>query len=110
MGDASPWALLHVSWTEWKNMFSLEIYCRQAKLVVDGLAGSYGPQTLRIHRMRPELGPPDTETVTYPDRDLSWEREWEHFSTAIRAGGRASLLGDLSSALYAWRCVEEALS
>ena len=24
----APWAMLHVSWTEWKNMFSLEIYCR----------------------------------------------------------------------------------
>ena len=27
-----PWALMHVSWTEWKNLFSLEIYCRTAKL------------------------------------------------------------------------------
>ena len=24
-----PWALFHVSWTEWKNLFSLEIYCRR---------------------------------------------------------------------------------
>ena len=32
-----PWAALHVSWTEWKNLFSLEIYCRTAKLQVDGL-------------------------------------------------------------------------
>ncbi len=23
-----PWAMLHVSWTEWKNLFSLEVYCR----------------------------------------------------------------------------------
>ena len=23
-----PWTMLHVSWTEWKNLFSLEIYCR----------------------------------------------------------------------------------
>ena len=30
-------------------MFSLEIYCRTAKLQVDGLKRSYGPQTLRIY-------------------------------------------------------------
>ena len=39
--------MFHVDWTEWKNIFSLEIYCRTAKLQVDGLAGSYGPQRLR---------------------------------------------------------------
>ena len=33
----APWAMLHVSWTEWKNLFSLEIYCASAKLQVDGL-------------------------------------------------------------------------
>ena len=109
VGDSSPWALFHVSWTEWRNMFSLEIYCRTAKLAVDGLAGSYGPQTLYIHRMRPELGPPDTEIVRYPERDVSWELEWAHFADAV--GGRAGpLLGDLASARYAWACVEAALA
>lgn len=108
VGDRSPWALLHVSWTEWKNMFSLEIYCERAKLAVDGLVGSYGPQQLRIHRMRPELGPPDTEEIRYPDRDRSWEREWAHFRDTLSSGG--DLLGDLDSAAYAWRCVETALA
>ena len=115
VGSRAPWAVLHVSWTEWKNMFSLEIYCRTAKLSVDGLAGSYGPQTLRIHRMGPALGPPDTETVTYPERDVSWEEEWRHFRAAIAAAGGdagggegAPLLGDLESAGYAWRIVQQA--
>jgi predicted dehydrogenase len=105
-GDRSPWAMFHVSWTEWKNMFSLEIYCERAKFSVDGLVGSYGPQTLRIHRMRPELGPPDTETIHYAERDTSWESEWSHFAAAIRADDGRPLLGDLSSARYAWNCVE----
>ena len=64
--------MLHVSWTEWKNLFSLEIYCRTAKIQVDGLVRSYGPQRLTIYRMRPELGPPEVEEVAYPDEDLSW--------------------------------------
>ncbi len=62
----APWAMLHVTWTEWKNTFSLEIYCRTAKLQVDGLVRSYGPQMLRIYRMKPELGPPDVEEIRYP--------------------------------------------
>jgi predicted dehydrogenase len=108
VGTRSPFALLHVSWTEWKNTFSLEVACERAKLVVDGLAGSYGAQRLRLYRMRPELGPPELEEVRYPERDGSWASEWEHFAVAIAAGDPATLEGDLASARFAWSCVEEA--
>jgi predicted dehydrogenase len=105
----APWAMLHVTWTEWKNMFSLEIYCRTAKVQVDGLTASYGPQTLRIYRMRPEMGPPDVEEVAYAPQDPSWIAEWEHFATAVRTGDpTAELLGDLRDARYAWQRVQEA--
>jgi predicted dehydrogenase len=103
-----PWAMLHVSWTEWKNLFSLEVYCRTAKLEVSGLAGSYGPQRLRTYRMRPELGPPDFEAIVYPDEDVSWRREWEHFAAAIESGDGRALLGGLGDARYAWAQVEAA--
>jgi predicted dehydrogenase len=103
-----PWAMLHVSWTEWKNSFSLEVYCRTAKLEVKGLVGSYGPQRLRIHRMGPELGPPDFREIAYPDMDVSWRAEWEHFAAAIVAADGRPLLGDLRAARAVWRQVEEA--
>jgi predicted dehydrogenase len=103
---SSPWAMLHVTWTEWKNMFSLEVYCRTAKLAVDGLVRSYGTQRLRIYRMPPELGPPDVEERHYPAEDQSWGAEWEHFAAAI--SGCSPLLGGLDDARYAWRRVEEA--
>jgi predicted dehydrogenase len=103
-----PWALLHVSWTEWKNLFSLEIYCRTAKLEVEGLVRSYGPQRLTIYRMGPELGPPEVEHVDYPDEDHSWEREWANFSRAIEAGDERLLDGDLHDARYAWEQIESA--
>jgi hypothetical protein len=89
-------------------MFSWEIYCERAKLAVDGLTRSYGAQRLSIYRMRPELGPPDVEQVEYPDVDVSWEREWQHFAETVRSRDGRPLLGDLESAAYAWRCVEEA--
>jgi predicted dehydrogenase len=105
---SDPWAMLHVSWTEWKNLFSLEIYCRTAKIQVDGLGRSYGPQRLRIYRMRPELGPPDLGESIYPDHDLSWRLEWEHFAEAIAADDGRPLLGELRDAHYAWKQVEAA--
>jgi predicted dehydrogenase len=103
-----PWAALHVSWTEWKNLFSLEIYCLTAKIQVDGLVGSYGPQRLRIYRMGPELGPPALEEIHYPDEDRSWRSEWEHFAEAVVGDDGRPLLGDLRSARDAWEQVEAA--
>jgi predicted dehydrogenase len=102
----APWAMLHVTWTEWKNTFSIEVYCRTAKLQIDGLVRSYGTQKLRIYRMRPELGPPDMEERSYPDEDESWAAEWEHTAGAIASGG--PVLGSLQDALYAWSRVEDA--
>jgi predicted dehydrogenase len=101
-----PWAMLHVTWTEWKNMFSLEAYCRTAKLQVDGLVRSYGTQNLRIYRMAPTLGPPDLEERSYAAEDVSWADEWAHFAGVIADGGQ--LLGELADAHYAWERVEDA--
>lgn len=106
--DRGPWTMLHASWTEWKNMFSLEIFCRSGKLQVDGLAGSYGAQQLTIYSMKPELGPPEVETIEFPLEDESWSREWREFGAAVHAGDGRPLAGDLESAAYGWRCVEAA--
>jgi len=104
----APWATFHVSWTEWKNLFSLEVYCRTGKLTVDGLAGSYGSQVLHVYAMKPELGPPDVERVEFPAEDVSWLDEWRHLRAALEAGDDRPLSGDLESARYAWACVEAA--
>jgi predicted dehydrogenase len=102
----APWALLHVTWTEWKNLFSLEIYCRTAKLHVEGLVRSYGPQKLRIFKMKPELGPPEVEEVDYPSEDDSWLTEWRHFREAI--AGDTPVLGGLEDARFAWETIDAA--
>ncbi len=106
--EEGPWTMFHSSWTEWKNLFSLELFCRTAKLQVDGLAGSYGTQRLTIYAMRPELGPPDVETIDFPAEDESWSREWRAFAESIAADDGRQLAGDLESAAYGWRCVEAA--
>ena len=53
-------AFLHASWTEWKNIFSFEIYGRTGKLEITGLGGSYGVERLVFYQMTPEMGPPVT--------------------------------------------------
>jgi predicted dehydrogenase len=77
-------AFLHVSCTEWKNAFSLEIYGRDAKLHVEGLGGSYGVERLAFYRMLPEMGPPETTIWEYPRGDDSWRVEFAEFLEDIR--------------------------
>lgn len=79
-------AFLHASCTEWKNLFSFEIYGKEGKLAIDGLGGSYGVERLAYYRMLPEMGPPETTIWEYPGPDRSWEDEWAEFIADIRLG------------------------
>ncbi len=72
-------AFVHVSCTEWKNLFSLEIYGKKGKLDLSGLGGSYGPETITWYAMLPEMGPPESKVWEYPSQDLSWALEMEDF-------------------------------
>lgn len=72
-------AFIHVSCTEWKNLFSFEIYGRTGKLQIDGLGGSYGVERLTFYRMLPEMGPPETTAWEFPRGDNSWELEFRDF-------------------------------
>jgi predicted dehydrogenase len=83
-------AWLHVSCTEWKNLFSLEIYGRDAKLALDGLGGSYGPEKLVYYKMLPQMGPPETTVWEYPAGDGSWRLETQAFIDDIRLGREPS--------------------
>ncbi len=77
-------AFLHVSCTEWKNLFSLEIYGRNAKLHIEGLGGSYGVEKLSFYKMLPEMGPPDTTVWEYPRGDISWTLEFSEFLDDVK--------------------------
>ena len=77
-------AFLHASCTEWKNLFSLEIYGTTGKLHIDGLGGSYGVERIVFHKMLPEMGPPETTAWEYPRADESWALEFAEFLEDIR--------------------------
>lgn len=68
-------AWLQVSCTEWKNLFSFEIYGRLGKLHIQGLGGSYGVEQLAHYHMLPAMGPPETTIYEFPGADTSWQLE-----------------------------------
>ena len=76
-------AWLHVSCTEWKNLFSFEIYGRHTKLHIEGLGGSYGVEKLFHYQMKPEMGIPDTKVYEFPGPDESWRNEMLEFEKDI---------------------------
>ena len=77
-------AWLHASCTEWKNLFSLEVYGRDGKLHWEGLGGSYGPERLTYYKMLPQMGPPETSVWDFPQADESWKVEMTEFFEDIR--------------------------
>jgi predicted dehydrogenase len=98
-------AFLHASCTEWKNLFSMEIYGRNGKLQIDGLGGSYGVERLTWYRMLPEMGPPETTAWEFPGADRSWELEMQEFLEDMRLGRNPS--ASLEDARAALVVVEE---
>jgi predicted dehydrogenase len=87
---AGQTAWLHASCTEWKNLFSFEIYGRDGKIAVDGLGGSYGPERLTFYKMLPQMGPPETTGWEFPVGDGSWAAETAAFIDDIRFGREPS--------------------
>jgi predicted dehydrogenase len=77
-------AFLHATWTEWKNLFSMEICGRRGKLEISGLGGSYGVERLAHYRMSEAMGPPETTIWEYPMADDSWQAEFACFLDDIR--------------------------
>ena len=93
----------HVSTTNWKNLFSFEIFGELGYLQVDGKGGSYGEETLIWGKRK--LGfAPDSEVFKFGNEDMSWTREWENFADAV--AGRAKLLGSAEDGLRANEIIE----
>jgi len=79
-------AFLHASCTEWKNLFSFEIYGRLGKLHIEGLGGSYGVERLSYYAMQPEMGPPPATIWEYRGEDTSWKLELDRFAAFAACG------------------------
>ncbi len=75
-------ANIHVSWTQWKNLFSFEIFGQNGYIIVDGLGGSYGVEKAILGK-RDFSKPFEEEVLEFRGEDISWREEWKEFSLAI---------------------------
>lgn len=98
-------AWIHVSCTEWKNMFSLEIYGKTGKIQVDGLGGSYGVEKITYYQMLADMKPPQSTVWEYPGEDHSWNLEFKAFVESITTG--TALNGDIHDAYEALKIVDK---
>jgi predicted dehydrogenase len=79
-------ATLHTSWTQWKNLFSFELFGKDGSLTIEGLGGSYGVERLVTEKRNPQGGAPSMEQHEFDGPDLSWRDEWADFTSAILHG------------------------
>lgn len=81
-------ASLHSTMTQWRHLFSLEIFLQKGYMVLNGLktsSGTYGDETLSIAKNRssaPAATWKDEEHFTYKS-DVSWSSGVDHFIDAI---------------------------
>lgn len=104
-------ASLHSTMTQWRHIFSLEIFMEQGYIVLNGLktsSNSYGDEILTIARNRslpPAAKWTDEEQLVF-HVDSSWEREMNIFVDAIRNSKEISV-GSTKDAFKLMRLVEK---
>ncbi len=99
-------AQIHVSWTQWTNLFSLEIFGRDGFVELTGRDGHYGPPRLIWSKRKADHSRPEEEVFEYPPQNNSWQREWADFMNAIETGSQPQ--GNCNDALRAQQIVEAA--
>jgi predicted dehydrogenase len=81
----------HSTMTQWRHLFSLEVFMERGYLVLNGLktsSGSYGEEELTIAKNRataPAANFQSEERLHFAT-DTSWAREAEHFMDAVTLG------------------------
>lgn len=86
-------ASLHSTMTQWRHLFSLEIFLKRGYMVLNGLktsSNTYGKEVLSIAKNRstaPAATWEDEEHITYHE-DTFWYSEIEAFYQAILTGER----------------------
>ena len=80
-------ASFHTSWTQWKNLFSFEIFGERGSLSIEGLGKSYGVERLIVADRALGGGAPAMRETVFHGPDDSWKHEWADFIDAIDRNG-----------------------
>lgn len=104
-------AQLHSTMTQWRHLFSLEVFMEKGYLVLNGLktsSGTYGDEVLSIAKNRttaPAATWEDEERITY-HTDISWKSEIHHFFDAILNDTEIEI-GDSTDALKLMKIIDK---
>lgn len=102
----SQTAQLHVSWTQWINVFSVEIFGKDGYLFLSGRDRHYGPQRLVWGKRQSNHSRPAEEVFDFLPPDDSWAREWDEFVSAVQE--RRVPMGSADDGLRALKIIEAA--
>jgi 1,5-anhydro-D-fructose reductase (1,5-anhydro-D-mannitol-forming) len=103
-------ASLHSTMTQWRHLFSLEVFLEKGYFVLNGLktsSNTYGDETLSIAKNRstaPAATWEDEEHITYHN-DHSWEIEMDEYFAAIKES-RNVVSGSSNDALKLMKVVD----
>jgi predicted dehydrogenase len=98
-------AQIHVSWTQWINTFSMEIFGQDGYLRMHGRDGHYGPPRITWAKRNADHSRPSEQNIQYePGED--WKHEWMEFLAAIDE--KREPLGSGVDGLRAQRLIEAA--
>ena len=103
-------ASLHSTMTQWRHLFSLEIFLESGYLVLNGLttsSGTYGEEILSIAKNRstaPAATWEDEERLTFHE-NISWQSEIDHFLDCINENNNISL-GNSNDALKLMKLID----
>jgi predicted dehydrogenase len=104
-------ANLHSTMTQWRHLFSIEVFLEKGYMVMNGLitsSMSYGEEVLSIAKNRstaPAATWKDEIKKQYIDNN-SWRYEMEHFFNAIRTGSRITI-GSSEDALKLMKIIDK---
>jgi len=103
-------ASLHSTMTQWRHLFSLEVFLSRGYIVLNGLktsSGTYGEEVLSIAKNRstaPAATWEDEERIVFHE-DISWRNEIDHFFDTIENGVPVRT-GNSSDALVLMRTID----
>ena len=103
-------ASLHSTMTQWRHLFSLEVFCQRGYYVLNGLrttSGAYGDEVLSMSTRRtaaPMAVSVDDEQVVY-HVDKSWQSEIDQFFNAIEHG-EPVVIGNSADAFKLMRIID----
>jgi predicted dehydrogenase len=98
-------ALLHISITEWKSRFSLDLFGTEGAISIEGRSGFYGAQSLRFHRRWSWVDHHEDLVIEYPQGDDSFRQELAEYFAAL-GGTTPRYLATANDALRAIDCID----